>query len=215
MIIPVLLLLASAASAQNLDGLYLQMKFAFGNFEETHYFFTPDGQYLKDVPEGGLSAADLARTCAKEPTECGTYKTAGSNLVLTPRKGQPETLSFERSPDGNLRLNGVFAKRVASFPAGAKLDGTYSRIANAGAVSAAQSYTFKQDGTFTSSALGAVTTSQGTGKSQSAAAGTYRLNGNVLELTANGQTSRLVAYPYDLGKGDVRLNVNGLFYRKQ
>ena len=211
----VLLLSASLASAQGLDGLFLQMKFAFGNFQETHYFFTPDGQYLKDVPEGGLSVADLARTCTKTPTDCGTYKIAANNLVLSPRKGQPETLTLERSADGNLKLNGLFAKRVDKFPAGAKLDGTYSRIGNAGSVSAAQSYTFKPDGTFTSSALGAVSTSQGTGQSQSSSSGTYRLNGNTLELAANGQTTALVAYPYDVGKGDIRLNLNGLFFRKQ
>lgn len=208
-------LFSALASAQSLDGLYLQMKFAFGNFQETHYFFTPDGQYLKAVPEGGLTAADLARACTKQPGECGTYKATATTLVLTPRKGQPETIELERSADGNLKINGTFAKRVAKFPADTKLDGTYSSIGNAGPVSAARSYTFKPDGTFTGSALGGVTTSQGTASSRSAASGTYRLSGNVLELTADGRTTRIVAYPYDLGKGDVRLNLDGEFFRKQ
>ena len=109
----------------------------------------------------------------------------------------------------------MFAKRVDKFSAEAKLDGTYSRVGNAGGVSAAQSYTFKPDGTFTSSALGAVTTTQGTGKSQSSSSGTYRLSGNLLELASYERTTRIVVYPYDVGKGDVRLNVNGLFFRKQ
>jgi hypothetical protein len=203
------------ASAQSLDGLYLQMKFAFGNFQETHYFFTPDGQYLKDVPEGGLTAADLGRACAKQPSKCGTYRATATSLELTPRKGQPETVTIERTGDGNLKINGTFAKRVAKFPADTKLDGNYSRIGNAGPVSAARSYTFKPDGAFTASALGGVTTTQGTASSRSSVSGSYRLSGNVLELTADGRTTKIVAYPYDLGKGDVRLNLDGEFFRKQ
>lgn len=209
------LISASLASAQALDGLFLQMKFAFGNFQEYHYFFTPDGQYLKRVPEGGLTAADLARACARSPADCGNYKATGTTLALTPRQGKPENLALERSSDGNLKLDGLFAKRVDKFPANAKLDGAYSRTGNAGGVSAAQSYTFKPDGTFTSSALGGTTTSQGSAKSQSAASGTYRLSGNVLELTVDGATTKMVAYPYDVGKGDIRLNLNGLFFRKR
>ena len=168
----VLLLSASVAYAEGLDGLYLQMQFMFGNFQETHYFFSPNGQYLKGVPEGGLTQPDVDRTCAKRPRECGTYKTAATNLILTPQQGPPESLVIERSPDGNFKLNGVFAKRVDKFPPAAKLDGTYSRVGNAGSVSAAQSYIFKPDGTFSSSALGAVATTQGTGKLQSSSSGT-------------------------------------------
>jgi hypothetical protein len=209
------LLSVTLASAQNLDGLYLQMKFAFGNFQETHYFFTPDGQYLKDVPEGGLTAAGLSRACASQPTQCGTYKATATNLQLTPRQGSPESVAVERSADGNLKINGTFAKRVDKFPANAKLDGKYSRIGNAGGVSAARSYTFKPDGTFTASSLGGVTTTQGTASSQSSASGSYRLSGNVLELTADGRANTIVAYPYDVGKGDIRLNLDGVFFRKQ
>jgi hypothetical protein len=210
------LLVTGSASAQGLDGLFLQMRFAFGNFQENHYFFGPEGQYLMDVPEGGLTSDDVARACAKRPKQCGTYTLLGPNLVLTPREGQPETMTIERSPDGNLKLDGRFTKKVDKFAAGAKLSGIYSRIDNAGgAISAAQSYTFNPDGTFTSSSLGAVTTSQGTGQSKSSASGTYRLSGNTLELTANGAVRRIVAYPYDVGKGDVRLNLDGVFFRKQ
>ncbi|HZO54207.1 MAG TPA: hypothetical protein VFB63_15955 [Bryobacteraceae bacterium] len=205
----------SLASAQGLDGLYLQMKFAFGNFQENHYFFLPDGRYLTEVPDGDLTAAGLDRACVKAPTQCGRYALQGGNLVLTPSKGKPDTLSIEKLPNGDLRIGGLFAKRVASFPAGTKLDGTYSRIESAGRVSAARTYTFRPDGTFSASGLGAVSTEQGVAKSQNSEAGTYRLNGHVLELVAGGKTTRIVAYPYDLGKGDVRLNLGGVFFKKQ
>ena len=178
----------SIASAQGFDGLFLQMKFAFGNFQEKHYFFLPDGRYLTDVPDGELSAAGLDRACAKTPAKCGRYVLQGANLLLTPLSGKPSTLSVEKGANGDLKIDGVFAKRVAGFPAGAKLDGTYSRIGSAGRVSAARSYTFRPDGTFSTAGLGAVSTEQGVGKSQSSEAGTYRMNGNVLELVAGGNT---------------------------
>jgi hypothetical protein len=208
-------LAAGLVSAQGLDGLFLQMKFAFGNFQEKHYFFLADGRYLSDVPEGSLTAAGLERACAKTPAACGKYSVQGANLVLTPSQGKPETVSLERLPNNDLKIGGLFAKRAASFPAGSRLDGTYSRIGRAGSVSAAQSYTFKPDGTFSKSSFGAVSTERGSGKSQSSESGTYRLNGNVLELIANGKTSQIVAYPYDLGKGDIRLNLDGAFFKKQ
>lgn len=209
------LLAPTLSSAQGLDGLFLQMKFAFGNFQEKHHFFLPDGRYLADVPDGELTAAGLDRACAKTPAECGKYALQGANLVLTLSNGKQETLAVEKLPNGDLKIGGLFAKRVAGFPAGAKLDGTYGRIASAGRVSAAKTYTFRPDGSFTASGLGAVSTERGVGKSESAEAGTYRLNGNVLELVSGGKTNRVVVYPYDLGNGDVRLNLGGVFFKKQ
>ncbi len=203
------------AAAEPLDGLYLQMKFAFGRLEESHYFFTPGGRYINSVPDGTLDAAGMERACAQPRSVCGTYQVAGSQLLLAPTKGRPETHPFERSADGNLKIDGLFAKHVDKFAAGTKLDGKYGRSAGAGAVSAASTFIFKADGSFSTTSLGAVTTQQGVGKSESSANGTYRLAGNTLELSSGGNTKRIVAYPYDLGKGDLRLNLDGVFYKKQ
>jgi hypothetical protein len=207
--------LATLASAESLDGLFLQMKFAFGRLEESHYFFTPSGRYMTNVPDGTLDVAGMDRACAQPRNICGTYQVSGSQLMLTPAKGRPETRPFERSADGNLKIDSLFAKHVDKFANGTKLDGKYSRSAGAGAVSAASTFTFRADGTFSTTSLGAVTTQQGVGKSESAANGTYRLAGNTLELSSGQGTKRIVAYPYDLGKGDVRLNLDGVFYKKQ
>jgi hypothetical protein len=205
----------TAAHAESLDGLFLQMKFAFGRLEESHYFFAPNGRYIGNVPDGTLDAAGMDRACAQPRKVCGTYQIAGAQLMLSPANGRPETHPFERGADGNLKIDGLFAKHVDKFPAGTKLDGKYSRSAGAGAVSAASTFIFKPDGSFSTTSLGAVTTQQGVGKSESAANGTYRLAGNTLELSSGGDTKRVVAYPYDLGKGDVRLNLDGVFYKKQ
>ena len=140
---------STVASAQGLDGLFFQMKFAFGQLQESHYFFTPNGRYLNSVPSGTLDAAGMDRACAEPRNSCGTYRIAGSQLVLTPAKGAPQTVELERIADGNLKIGGLFAKHVDKFPPGAKLDGRYSRSAGAGAVSAASTFVFKPDGTLT------------------------------------------------------------------
>ena len=215
LIAAITLFASTVASAQGLDGLYFQMKFAFGQLQESHYFFTPDGRYLNDVPNGTLDAAGMERACAKSRDSCGKYRVTGSQLILTPNRGVPETLEIERIADGNLNIGGRFAKHVEKFPTGTKLDGKYSRSAGAGAVSAASTFTFKPDGTFSATSLGAVATQQGVGKSESAAHGTYRLAGNTLELSSDAGSKKIVAYAYDLGKGDVRLNLDGVFYKKQ
>ena len=209
------------ASAQGLDGLFLQMTMRSGTIQENHYFFLSDGRYLNGVPEGGLTAAGLEQACTKPlkaysgSSACGTYALNGGNLILTPVQGRPENLTFARAADGNLTLGGQFAKHVASFPADHRLDGRYSRNLTAAPTAYGETYTFRPDGTFSTSSLAGVSTEQGLGKSETAAAGTYRLNGNVLELTSNGTTTRIVAYPYDVSKDDIRLNLNGRFFRKK
>jgi hypothetical protein len=215
------LLWCGNASAQGLDGLFLQMTMRSGRIEESHYYFLPDGRYLNGVPEGGLSAADLERTCANLAkaysggSYCGTYTLSGDHLLLTPRQGPPESLTFARDADGNLELDGHFAKRVAGFPVDQRLDGRYNRNLTAGAAAYGETYIFRTDGTFSASSLGGVSTETGLGTSRTAATGTYRLSGNVLELTSNGKTTRLVAYAYRVSDDDMRLNLNGQFFRKQ
>jgi hypothetical protein len=219
------------ASAQGLDGLFLEMTMRTGRIETNHYFYLPDGRYLNGVPEGALTAAGMELACAQPEqshngsSRCGTYRVTGGTIVLTPRQGPPESLAFERLPDGNYNLEGHFNKHVPAFPAGQTLDGKYARVNSGGAMSVGggasasggpsvaygESYTFRPDGTFSTGSLLGVDPG---GYSQRAATGTYRLSGNVLELIVNAKTTRLIAYPYDLGKGDVRLNLNGEFFRK-
>jgi hypothetical protein len=80
-------------------------------------------------------------------------------------------------------------------------------------VSASRGYQFSPDGTFTTGSAAGVSAVGGGANSSSATGGTYTLNGNILELTSEGKTTRYTAYPYDLGKGDVRLNINGEMYK--
>ena len=82
------------------------------------------------------------------------------------------------------------------------LDGTYTGGASAGfgAVSSAMTVTFRDDGTYTLSSIGAVVTSEGSAGSTGEESGTYEIDGNLLTLTPQGGDAReLTTFPYDDG----------------
>jgi len=216
----VCLVACGSAAAQGVDGLFLEMTMRTGRIETNHYYFLPDGRYLNGVPEGGLTVAGFELACSRPvkayagASICGTYRIAGGSIAFTPRQGPAESRTFERLADGNINLDGHFAKHVPAFPRNQILDGNYARVNSAGPVSYGESFTFRPDGTFSTKWLAGVVTPDGVKTSGGPASGTYRLEGNVLALTVSGTTTRIVAYPYDLGKGDVRLNLNGEFFKK-
>jgi len=205
------------AQAPGPDGLYFRMKMAFGTFSQDHWWFLKDGRYLNSVPSGGLDPAAFETTCQKIPTACGTYKVEGAAIQMTPRNGKPFTLRFRQIGDGNLELDGLFTKHVEKFGSNAKLDGHYSWSGGASgggtAVSASRGYQFNPDGTFSTSSLAGVSAGKFGESSAGAGSGTYKLSGNILELTSGGKTTIHIAYPYSLGT-EVRLNLDGEMYKK-
>ncbi len=205
------------AQAAGLDGLYFKMTMSFGNINQDHWWFLPDGRYFNIVPPGGLDPARFESNCQKTPAVCGSYEVQGGKLDLAPRKGKPYGMAFKQLPGGNIELDGLFTKHVDKFGTTVKLDGHYSWSGGASgggtAVSASRGYRFNPDGSYTTRAAMGVSARQGGATSTTAGDGTYKLGGNLLELTNEGKTTRYTAYPYDLGKGDVRLNIDGEMYK--
>ena len=80
-------------------------------------------------------------------------------------------------------------------------------------MSASRGFQFSPDGTYTTGSAAGVSMGQYGASSKAAQAGTYKVNGNFLELTTGGRTTRHVVYPYEVKKGDVRLNIDGEMYR--
>jgi hypothetical protein len=121
-------------------------------------------------------------------------------------------------PDGNLELDGLFTKHVDKFANDAKLSGHYSWAGGASgggtSVLAARGYQFTPEGGFTTSSSAAVSSQTAGAQSVGAAGGTYKLSGNLLELTSAGETKRHVVYPYQLGNNDIRLNIDGEMYKR-
>ncbi len=212
---------AEAVPANRLSGLYLRMTSYFDgrnfSFQEEHHYFTPDGRVYYGVPKGGLEHFDWDTA---EPNRVGTYEITGDKITLT-WKGdrKPTTMTFARKADGNIELDGLFASKRGGFPADTKLDGTYSWAVAAGGgtgafVSAARSYTFKPDGTFTrsASASASLQTADTSAASQTSneASGRYTLGGNTLTLThADGTVERHTVYPFEDTEGQMQISVDG------
>lgn len=206
------------AKADGLDGLYFKMTMAFGTINQDHWWFLPDGRYLNSVPANGLEPSVFESNCQKTPSVCGTYQIQGAKLQLTPRKGPAQSLEFKQRPDGNIELDGHFTKHVDRFPSNTTLTGHYSWAGSASgggtSVSAARGYQFDAGGKFTTSTVAGVSGAGQSINSSAAGSGTYKLSGNILELTSEGKTTRYTAYPYDLGNGDIRLNINGEMFKR-
>ena len=84
---------------------------------------------------------------------------------------------------------------------------------------ASRTYEFHPDGTVQTSSFGAVSTAEVSAQSKSPLkSGTYRVMGNVIEITVDGQTQRLVAFPFAMGAGEPpmrpgRISINGALYK--
>jgi hypothetical protein len=207
------------AQAGDLDGLYFRMTMSFGTFNQDHWWFLPDGRYMNNVPDDGLDPAVFEAGCQKMPAVCGTYKVQGDQIQLVPRKGRPSSMDFKQLPNDNIELEGRFTKHVDNFGSSAKLDGHYSWVGGASgggtSVSASKSYQFNPDGTFTTSSLAGVSAGSYGARSKGSGGGTYKLSGNILELASGGKTTRHTAYPYQLSKGDMRLNIDGEMFKRE
>jgi hypothetical protein len=210
------------AAAGGLDGLYFQMKFAFGNYEPDHWVFTANGKYFHGLPPGGLEHFDIDAGIRAAPGKGGTYAIEGPSLILTPAQGAAAKRKFENA-GGTLKLDGTLLSKAAKFDRGATLDARYSWSGSAGAgtsasVSAGVSYAFTSQGTFTGSRVAGVAVSAG-GQSQGAASGgetsgTYALAGNTLTLThKGGQVTRHTVFPYDMGDPKPWLSIDGRLCR--
>ncbi len=187
-----------------LDGLFLTMEYRGGGYTPTYYWFLADGRALGVAPAGGLTAADFQAGCQSQPASCGRFTQAGEQVSIT-MNGTTRTVKVNAAP-GGYQVNGLATIRAEPMPPGTKLNGRYSgngpRVAvstgSGNSVASAHSYEFKPDGTFSRESVGSVRTSASSATSVNAAGGKYKVSGNTLELSENGQTVRhLIFVPYD------------------
>ena len=193
---------AGDSHAVKLDGLFLTMKRLGGSYSPTYYWFRPDGRVLGTAPSGGLTAADFQASCQSQPAYCGTFKQSGEQVSIT-INGATSTVKINAA-EGGYQVDGLATVKAEPMPS-AKLNGTYSgsgpralvSTGSGASVSSAHTYTFKADGTFNRESVGAVRTPDASKTAVGTAGGRYKISGNTLELTENGQTTRHLAFiPY-------------------
>ncbi len=223
-ILALVLLAAASLPAATLNDLYFGLDNMRG-FAETYWWFLADGRVLHGLPRSGITPADFESACTASPSLCGTYALNGSKLSIKYRSGQSEDWTY-KTLNGGMQLNYLILTPVTKYPAGARLNGTFSKPFSSTSVSGPSSavtvtapsfYTFKPDGTYQGRIVAGVsTTSAVKGASTSSSSntewsGTYTVKDNVLTLVKNGQSERHMIFPV---AGD-NLNIDGQVYKKQ
>lgn len=202
--------------AESLNGLYVYMEYQViaRTFAPGHWYFLSDGRYLNAAPEGELSTQAFEKTCEKMQDVCGTYTLSGNTLNLKPKKASAWTAEFKQLGGGNVEINHIACTKVTQhYGPNSKLNGRYTAGAGYGGVMSANAYTFKPDGTVTAEAAGSVRSSAGSATSAKTISGTYRLSGNTLELTINGQTTKHLIYELPAKDGP-QLMIDGRPWKK-
>ena len=202
-------LTVSAAQAQTLQGLYLQLQLAGGSFQHVHYYFWKDGRMCRGLPTGGIAPepADFAayqRAVQNKGGECGRYSISGKTMHVQWQTGKSYDASFVNFKDNSFEMNQYTTAHVG-FSEGQKLDGAYSATV-VGKKMRKQTYVFHSDGTYQFSDK-PVTSLDG---APATATGKYRVSGEALELTATSGLTRLTAYPFP----DGGINIEGTVFSK-
>ncbi len=213
----------AGTKAKSLSGLYTRFGQSFAGkkmiCQEELFYFYPDGRVYHALPPEGPAHLDWAEATRKTPNLCGTYGIIGDTIVFQwsgDEIDKPVTWKL-RHKGNNLELNGMVADKAPSFPANAKLLGTYARqeiIVNQGKPTTSPvKYTFTLDGK--------VTLEQRDKQSVKKQTGTYLLSGNDIEIcfgADNTTKTSTTIFPQHLdnrsAKSPDRLSINGKLFEK-
>jgi hypothetical protein len=209
----VFLLGVQAMPALSLDGLYVYFHYQLvaHRLQPEHYFFLPNGRYLRGIPPGEISPASFETACRVHPQHCGSYQISGTTLILTGHTGRISRDEFQvLGPDWVERFGVRGIKVNRPFAANTKLNGRYFTAAD----SPRRGYEFRFDGSVTvfwtekGVTPGAIVAS-----SVRHQTGSYVLSGHTLTLNLANQTQRLLVY--ELGHPDQLLMIDGQPYTRQ
>lgn len=207
--------------AATLNDLYFGLDNMRG-FAEVYWWFLADGRVLQGLPKTGVTPADFESACSANPAVCGTYALSGAKLSIKYRNGKSEEWTY-KTLNGGMQMNYLILTPVKKYPAGSRLNGTFSRpfssASTGGAVTVTvpSFLTFKPDGSCQGRVVAGVdSVSRVNGASVGSSSntqwsGTYTVQDNVLVLVKNGKSERHMIFP---APGD-NLNIDGMVYKKQ
>ncbi|AFC30878.1 hypothetical protein PM3016_4096 [Paenibacillus mucilaginosus 3016] len=181
-----------------------------------YYYFMPDGKVYIREPENGLDAV------ACTPEDCVTYEIANQEIRL----GNGDKYPYEVKSESELKINNLTYRKIPVSD-GVKLEGEYRSFSYAGngsggGVASESLFTFRKDGTFSGSGWagaftdGSDTGGDGSGSStvvsseREAAAGTYAIQGNTIELVYSDGTKVRKLFFLPEHPGTEMLHIGGL-----
>lgn len=185
----------SLATAQTLQGLFVEQRPVGANFAYAHYYFWQDGQYCLGLPVGGLDREPADFAALQKTLACGSYRIADNRLMLQPKEGAALPAKALAKREGErFTLDGNETFKVQALPANQPIEGHYTAII-IGSQMVRQSYLFRMDGTYQFTSV-PMTSADGSPASYS---GRYKFVGNTLELSDAPVPNRLTAYPVKAG----------------
>lgn len=185
----------ASGAGQPLQGLYLQLQPTGTAYAYVHYYFWKDGRLCEGLPSGGIDGEPADFNTLQQHETCGQYRVSGNRMSLQLQgDAKPQEVSLRNVRADSFEMNGYSTARVAPFPAGQPVDGTYSATV-VGNQMTKQAYVFHPDGSYQFSSK-PVTSRDGAPRNY---AGTYRFSGNTLHLTGAQGPDRLTAYPFPNG----------------
>jgi hypothetical protein len=223
-VIAISLLGALSIPAATLNGLYFGLDNMRG-FAEVYWWFLPDGRVLRDTLPAGVTPAAFDAACLKNAGFCGTYTLSGDKMAVKIKNGQTENWTY-KTLNGGIQLNYLILTPVEKYPAGSRLDGTWSRAFSSKmhsspgsnmTVTAPSFYSFKPDGTYTFEGIAGVETesavkgASGASSQQTQISGTYTVRDYSLTLAGSGKNEQHIIFPAPGGN----LNIDGMVFKKQ
>lgn len=186
-----------AGAKGGLQGAWLRLETYYwnGSLSLSNYgwFFTKSGRVSRAPSEGfNFEEFEKADQAGKED---GVYWITGDKMTIRWADGSKDwDYTFEKKGD-ELVLDGTGATPVEGFKPGWRLEGEYEGGASlgGGALASSSTIVFRKDGTFARSSISSFKstgdTTEISGGSQSASAGTYEFNGHTLTLKLNEGTA--------------------------
>ncbi|MBN8721822.1 MAG: hypothetical protein J0M03_02740 [Acidobacteria bacterium] len=158
---------------------------------KVYYIFSPDGRVCYALPKGGaLDSFDFDNPKNIEPNNIGSYEISNGQIQFSNAGGQanpPRAFTNNRNflqignlklyrvePTSNLRLNGAYSVRTFTNTSSGN---------STGGVSGENQLVFGADGRFSQKGFVGFAVGGGAGSNRDAGTGTYKINGNTLELT--------------------------------
>jgi len=163
--------------------LYLRhIRWLTGGTSLNWYFFADNGTIVLD-PKHGANPVNLAEERVDNMKNMGTYSISNNLLKIKWVNGLTTEVEVEYKNGELIRIDAFsIVMRLKEFPANYKLNGTYSGVMGVGNVAQGRTFSFSNNGTFTSLNTGYVSTGMGNAIAEKNNSGNYSINGNTLVL---------------------------------